>query len=84
MALWIYMLELYTWKTSSDDNAIVMSDANMGIRIVIVSGLVTRDRFIEALEDGFKNTTAGKSSPNDIVKFKEFLSDPLLKEMRSF
>jgi len=75
----LYVGALYLEKTSSDDNAIVMSDANMGIRIVIVSGLVTRDRFIEALEDGFKNTTAGKSSPNDVIKFKEFLSDPFVE-----
>ena len=37
----LYVGALYLEKTSSDDNAIVMSDANMGIRIVIVSGLVT-------------------------------------------
>ena len=56
-----------------------MADENMGIRIVIVSSLVTRERFIEALEEGFVNTTAGKSSPSDVDKFKKFLSDPFIE-----
>ena len=59
-----------------------MADENMGIRIVIVSGLVTRERFIEALEEGFVNTTAGKSSPSDVDKFKKFLSDPFIRTRR--
>ena len=55
----LYVGALYLENKSSNDNKIIMADENMGIRIVIVSGLVTRDRFIEALEDGFENTTAG-------------------------
>ncbi len=51
----------------------------MGIRIIIVSGLVTRERFIDALEDGFKNTTAGKSTLKDIEKFKKYLNDPFVE-----
>jgi hypothetical protein len=75
----LYVGALYLEKKSTDDKAIIMSDANMGIRLVIVSGLVTRDRFIEALEDGFKNTTAGKSSANDIDMFKKYLSDAFVE-----
>ena len=75
----LYVGGLYLVNKTANDNEIVMADENMGIRIVIVSGLVTRDRFIEALEDGFKNTTAGKSTPEDIIKFKQFLSDPFIE-----
>ena len=75
----LYVGGLYINKTSSDADKIVMADENMGIRIVIVSGLVTRERFIEALEEGFVNTTAGKSSPSDVDKFKKFLSDPFVE-----
>ena len=66
-------------KKSSDENKIIMADENMGVRIVIVSSLVTRERFIEALEEGFVNTTAGKSSPSDVDKFKKFLNDPFIE-----
>ena len=48
----------------------------MAIRIVIASKLVSRDRFIEALEEGFKNTTVGKYTSLEIERFKEYLSDP--------
>jgi hypothetical protein len=75
----LYVGGLYINKTSSDADKIIMADENMGIRIVIVSGLVTRERFIEALEEGFVNTTAGKSSPSDVDKFKKFLSDPFVE-----
>ena len=43
---------------------------------VIASRLVSRERFIEALEEGFKNTTVGKYTPMQIESFKEYLSDP--------
>ena len=75
----LYVGGLYINKKSSDADMIIMADENMGIRIVIVSGLVTRERFIEALEEGFVNTTAGKSSPSDLDKFKKFLSDPFIE-----
>ena len=75
----LYVGGLYLNSKSSDANQIIMSDEDMGIRIVIVSGLVTRERFIEALEEGFENTTTGKSSPSDIEKFKKFLSDEFVE-----
>ena len=75
----LYVGALYLENKSSNDNKIIMADENMGIRIVIVSGLVTKDRFIEALEDGFENTTAGNSTENDVLKFKEYLNDPFVE-----
>ena len=71
------MLEsLYLSKTNSDANQIIMSNNPMAIRIVIASRLVSRDRFIEALEEEFKNTTVGKYTQLEIESFKEYLSDP--------
>ena len=72
----LYVGGLYLTKNSSDANQIVMSDNPMAIRIVIASRLVSRDRFIEALEEGFKNTTVGKYTSMEIEIFKEYLSDP--------
>lgn len=72
----LYVGALYLKAVSSDAQKIIMSDDDMGIRIVIVSSMVTRERFIEALEDGFINTTAGESTPEQIAQFKIFLKDP--------
>ena len=71
----LYVGGLYLSANSSDANQIVKSGNSMAIRIVIASRLVSRDRFIEALEEGFKNTTVGKYTPMQIVSFKEYLSD---------
>ncbi len=71
----LYVGGLYLSATSSDATQIIMSSKSMAIRIVIASRLVSRDRFIEALEEGFKNTTVGKYTPMEIESFKEYLSD---------
>lgn len=75
----LYVGALYVPSKTTDGNAVVLADENMGIRIEISSGLVTRDRFIEALEEGFENTAEGKSSPNDVELFKQYLSDEFVK-----
>jgi hypothetical protein len=75
----LYVGALYLKAKSKDAEAIIMSDEDMGIRIVIVSSMVTRERFIEALEDGFENTTAGKSTPDQIAMFKKYLKDPFVE-----
>ena len=71
----LYIGALYLPSKSSDAAKIILADQAMAIRIVIASGLVTRDRFIEALEDGFDNTTVGSYTAKDIERFKEFLWD---------
>ena len=72
----LYVGGLYLSANSSDMSQIVMSGNSMAIRIVIASRLVSRERFIEALEEGFKNTTVGKYTPMQIESFKKYLSDP--------
>ena len=75
----LYVGALYLKEKSSDADKIIMADEDMGIRIVIVSAMVTRERFIDALEDGFENTTAGKSTAEQIAQFKTFLKDPFVE-----
>tara|TARA_B100000401_G_C52736936_1_gene686345 strand:+ start:332 stop:898 length:567 start_codon:yes stop_codon:yes gene_type:complete len=75
----LYVGALYLKATSKNADKIIMADENMSIRIVIVSSMVTRERFIEALEDGFKNTTAGKSTPEQIAMFKKYFKDPFVE-----
>ena len=75
----LYVGGLYVQDKTNDANKVIMANEDMGLRIVIVSSLVTRERFIDALEDGFKNSSAGKSEPEDIDKFKKFLSDEFVE-----
>lgn len=72
----LYVGALYLTSKSSDASKIILADQPMGIRLVIASKLVTRDRFIEALEEGFANSTVGTFTPKDIELFKQYLSDP--------
>tara|TARA_B100001173_G_C15865377_1_gene494852 strand:+ start:223 stop:843 length:621 start_codon:yes stop_codon:yes gene_type:complete len=75
----LYVGALYIHSKTNDANKVIMANEDMGIRIVIVSSLVTRERFIDALEEGFENSSAGKSEPGDIEKFKKFLSDEFVE-----
>lgn len=75
----LYVGALYIKSKSKDANKIIMADQEMGIRIVIVSSMVTRERFIEALVEGFNNTTAGSSNQGQIAQFKKFYNDPFVE-----
>ena len=59
----LYVGSLYLATKSSDANAIVAADEPMMIRLNILSKLLTRDKMIKALEDGFKNSTGGNTAP---------------------
>ena len=65
----LYVGGLYLSVNSSDANQIVMSGNSMAIRIVIASRLVSRERFIEALEEGFKKYDCRKIHPYANRKF---------------
>ncbi len=75
----LYVGGLYLKSKTNDANKIIMADEEMGIRIVIVSSLVSREKFIEALEEGFENTTAGEHTKEQIEKFKKCFTDPFVK-----
>ncbi len=75
----LYVGALYLENKTSDPDQVVMADENMGIRIVINSAIVSRDLFIESLEEGFANATAGKHTSADIENFKTYLSDEFVK-----
>lgn len=75
----LYVGALYVPTKTKDAKKVILADQAMGIRIVIASTLVTRDRFIEALEEGFKNSSAGTYALYDIELFKQYLNDPFNK-----
>ena len=75
----LYVGALYIKAKTNDANKVIMADEEMGIRIVIVSSMVTRERFIEALVEGFENTTAGSSNQSQINQFEKFYNDPFVE-----
>lgn len=67
----MYLAGLYLSEPSGDGPAIVAADAPMAIRIEITSGLVTQQKLVDALNEGFTSSTGGKT-------------DPLRKEIEQF
>ncbi|MDX1761547.1 MAG: chalcone isomerase family protein, partial [Christiangramia sp.] len=81
--LWIdlYAGGLYLSDKSSDASAIMSADKPMSIKLHIVSKLITSDKMIEAVNDGFENSTGGNTKPlaSEIKKFKDFFMEEIVK-----
>lgn len=71
----LYTCGLYLKSTTKDASKVIHADEEMALRIVIVSSLVTNELFIEALEEGLKNSTSGKYTQTDIFDFKNCLTE---------
>lgn len=65
----LYVGALYLKRPSMDPNKIITDNAEMGIHIELVSSKVTRDKFVESVKDGFKNSSHGKATSAQIQKF---------------
>ena len=59
----IYTIGLYVKEKSTSGSVILNSDANKYVRIVIVSRLVTAEKFSDGLDDGFEKSTQGNTAP---------------------
>ncbi|MFV8225973.1 chalcone isomerase family protein, partial [Christiangramia aquimixticola] len=81
--LWIdlYAGGLYLTNKSSNAASIVAANEPMSIKLHIVSKLITSDKMIEAVNDGFENSTKGNTKPlaDKIEKFKSFFSQEIKK-----
>lgn len=77
----MYVAGLYLTEKNKDANSIISANSSMAIRMCIVSGLITSDKMIEAVEEGFKKSTGGKQADykEKIDKFKKAFSDPIAK-----
>jgi len=76
----LYTAGLYTASKSSDGAALASSDAPIGIRLQITSGMVSSDNMSEAISEGFKKSTGGNTAPLQakIDKFiTTFKQDPI-------
>ncbi|MCB7479941.1 chalcone isomerase family protein [Christiangramia sediminis] len=81
--LWIdlYAGGLYLAKKTSDAAEVVSSNEPMSIKLHIVSKLITSDKMIEAVNEGFENATGGNTKPlaSEIKKFKSFFMEEIKK-----
>lgn len=78
----MYAGALYLGSKSSDDKAIINANDPMAIKLHMVSSLITSEKMIEAVNEGFENATNGKTSAisSEISKFKAFFIDEINKE----
>jgi hypothetical protein len=70
----LYVAALYLETKTSDASKVIYGTEEMAIHIKIISSSVTRERFLESVNEGFGNATS-KASPEDKKKFISFFSD---------
>ncbi|MGB8704291.1 MAG: chalcone isomerase family protein [Gillisia sp.] len=77
----MYVGALYLDTASSDAQQIIAAEKPMAIKLHIVSGLITSKRMIDAVNEGFENSTNKNTSPisAEIDKFISFFSDDISK-----
>lgn len=59
----LYVGALYLAEAGDSAQAIVTADAPMAITLDILSGKVTRERLIDTLKDGFRQSTSNNTAP---------------------
>lgn len=81
--LWIdlYAGGLYLANKSSNASSIMAADEPMSIKLHIVSKLISSDKMIEAVNEGFENSTNGNTKPLEakIKKFRSFFMEEINK-----
>lgn len=77
----MYVGALYLEKKSSNANEIMNSKEGAAIKLNIVSSLITSDKMISAINEGFENSTGKKTAPlkAKIDKFKSFFKEEIKK-----
>ncbi len=59
----IYAIALYVKNKTSDGQAIIMADETMMLKIQILTGLVSSEKFTHATLVGFEESTGGNTKP---------------------
>ena len=81
--LWIdlYAGGLYLTNPSNNAKEVMNADEAMAVKLQIVSKLISSDKMIEAVEEGFENATDGNTSALDsrIKKFIGFFKEEISK-----
>jgi hypothetical protein len=77
----MYAGGLYLKNKSGNASEIMNKDEAMAIRLHIVSKMITSNRMIDAVNEGFENATGGNTAPisTEIKKFISFFEDEINK-----
>ena len=75
----MYVGALYLKTKNKDANTIIKSNEPMSIRLHIVSGLISSEKMIAAVDEGFRNATGEKTALLDtrIKQFKNAFSEKI-------
>ncbi len=77
----LYVGALYLKSKTSDANQVIDKDEPMAITLDIVSGLITSEKMISAVNEGFEKSTKGKTAAlkNEIQQFKDAFKEEIVK-----
>ena len=77
----MYVAGLYLKTKSTDANKIIDANEHIAIKLQIVSSLISSDKMIDAVNEGFKNSTNGKTAPiqKEIDSFIAAFKDEIKK-----
>ncbi|QED36751.1 chalcone isomerase [Antarcticibacterium arcticum] len=75
----MYAGALYLDSKSSNAKAIIAENESMAIKLHMVSKMITSDRMIDAINEGFENSTNGNTASlkNEIERFKGFFKEEI-------
>lgn len=59
----LYAAGLYLTEKTNDASAVLHSDGPMAIKLHIVSRLITSEKMVEAVTEGFEKSTNGNTAP---------------------
>jgi hypothetical protein len=77
----LYVAGLYLTEPNSESKTIIDADAPMAIRIAITSKLVSQEKFLDSLQEGFQKSTGGKLEPirAEIKKFRQCFAEEIAR-----
>lgn len=77
----MYVGALYLPEKNRDASAIVAANKSMAIRVCIVSSLITSDKMMTAVKEGFEKSTGGKQDAfkDKITQFQKAFSEEIKK-----
>lgn len=70
----LYVSTLYIPKRTTDAQTIINQNTESAVRIKVTSKLVTRERFIESVREGFETSTEGKATQKEIDDFMKLFA----------
>lgn len=78
----MYAGALYVQEKSSNAGTIMNANEPMAIKIHIVSKLISSDKMVDAVNEGFESSTKGKTAAmaSEINKFKGFFKEEISKD----